>query len=355
MKKSMLFLIVGLWSCSFSFSQGIVFENLSFQEGMNKAKAQNKLLFIDCYTSWCGPCRLLATDVFTQKCVGDFFNAQLVNLKMDMEKGEGPELGKKYGVKAYPTLLLIRGDGTLQHKIVGFHQADELIRMMKEGMNEATSFYNLQQLYESGNRECNVVVRYIDFLLQNQENEKAQSVTGEFMNNLTEDQKKNPILWPIYSSRTLAAWGSPYFTFLLDHKDDFVQSVGEEEIDKTIYEIVTDMFMTMLFKNKGEFTRSFLPEYMEVVRQLDFKAKEVVLAEAEFTQALLNQEEQKTEELFRKYGKQFSNKGIVNLFPILLQTKEKLDKEKNKASWKLIELLETEQATAISNKKEQGE
>ena len=75
--------------------EGIVFmENQPWSEVLQKAKEQNRLIFMDCYTVWCGPCKGLAKDIFPQKKVGDFFNANFVNAKYDMEKGEGLALKK---------------------------------------------------------------------------------------------------------------------------------------------------------------------------------------------------------------------------------------------------------------------
>ncbi len=112
MKYIMLMLLAGAFSISI-YSKGIVFENGNFEEALIKAKAENKIVFVDCYTSWCGPCKMMAKTVFTQEEVGEFFNANFVSLKIDMEKGEGPEFATKYGVQVYPTFLFIDSTGKL--------------------------------------------------------------------------------------------------------------------------------------------------------------------------------------------------------------------------------------------------
>ena len=101
-------------------SEGVAFvEGKTFAEVLHKAKEEGKMLFIDCYTSWCGPCRMMATQVFPQKKVGDYFNEHFVSFKIDMEKGEGPELKNKFSVRAYPTFLFLDGDGKEINRIVG--------------------------------------------------------------------------------------------------------------------------------------------------------------------------------------------------------------------------------------------
>ena len=88
--------------------------SIEFREGdwsglLKTAAKKDKLIFLDCYTSWCGPCKMLAKNVFTNDTVADFYNRNFICVKMDMEKGEGPELAKKYKVAAYPTLLYVNG------------------------------------------------------------------------------------------------------------------------------------------------------------------------------------------------------------------------------------------------------
>lgn len=112
--------------------QGIKFEKGTFAEILAKAKAQKKLVFMDVYASWCGPCKRMAAEVFTQKKVGDYFNATFVNAKFDAEVGEGRTIAARYGVNAYPTFLLLNGDGKLVGKMVGGSPADEFIRQVKE-------------------------------------------------------------------------------------------------------------------------------------------------------------------------------------------------------------------------------
>ena len=77
------------------------------------AKQENKLVFMDCYTSWCGPCKMMTSKVFPQKIMGDYFNPRYVCVKFDMEKGEGVDLKTKYDVKAFPTFLCLDSEGNV--------------------------------------------------------------------------------------------------------------------------------------------------------------------------------------------------------------------------------------------------
>lgn len=113
-------------------NEGIVFEHGTFDEAQAKAQKEGKLLFVDVYTTWCGPCKMMARDVFPQAQVGAATNPYYVSIKIDAEKGEGVALAQRYGVTAYPTMLVINADGTLRHSIVGARSPKQLVEELQK-------------------------------------------------------------------------------------------------------------------------------------------------------------------------------------------------------------------------------
>lgn len=111
---------------------GVQFFEGSWQEALDLAKKENKLIFLDAYTVWCGPCKMLKARTFPNPELGAFYNKNFINVAMDMERGEGPSVGSKYGVKAYPTLLFIDGKGALVSTALGYRVADDLLKIGKE-------------------------------------------------------------------------------------------------------------------------------------------------------------------------------------------------------------------------------
>ena len=117
------------------------FQDISFSEALKKAKEENKMVFVDCYTSWCGPCKYMADKVFPQKKLGKYLNDRFVSLKINAEQGEGVDIASKYSVSAYPTFLILKTDGTLIYRIVGGTEgADEFISKVEEGFGEKSAF-----------------------------------------------------------------------------------------------------------------------------------------------------------------------------------------------------------------------
>lgn len=111
---------------------GIKFFTGTFAEAKTLAQKEGKLIFLDAYAQWCGPCKMMTRDVFPNKKVGEFYNANFINMKMDMEKGEGKELSKQFAIRAYPTLLFIDASGKIVAAELGYRSTSELIEMGKK-------------------------------------------------------------------------------------------------------------------------------------------------------------------------------------------------------------------------------
>ena len=109
MKKYILLIFACIYAIHLSAQNaGINFlHGTTWTEAVAKAKAENKLIFIDFYTQWCGPCLNMAQTVFSLPTVGYYYNQTFINLKIDAEEGEGITLAKKYGVRSYPTYAFI--------------------------------------------------------------------------------------------------------------------------------------------------------------------------------------------------------------------------------------------------------
>lgn len=109
---------------------GIDFKKMRLNKAKEEALKSGKLIFIDAYTSWCGPCKQMAATSFKDEEVGNIYNENFINLKIEMEKDEdGPEVARMYNVRAYPTLLVIDGEGNLVKQVIGFQTKDRLIAL----------------------------------------------------------------------------------------------------------------------------------------------------------------------------------------------------------------------------------
>lgn len=106
---------------------------------LEEARLRDKLIFVDCYTKWCGPCKTMDKYVFPTKQIGEFMNSRFICAKLDMETPEGKELNKLFQVNSYPTFLIITPEGKVLDRFGGLHnvrntilQCDSLLSLHPE-------------------------------------------------------------------------------------------------------------------------------------------------------------------------------------------------------------------------------
>lgn len=138
MKKLLLAAVAALMFTGAAVAQtgGAIFiTDKPFAEVQKASEKAGKPIFLDIYTTWCGPCKYLTNNIFPSKIVGDYMNATFVNTKFDAEKGEGTELAKKYAVKGYPTMLILNNKGEELGRLVGSSRTpEEFVQRLKDEM-----------------------------------------------------------------------------------------------------------------------------------------------------------------------------------------------------------------------------
>ena len=122
--------------CAPGGDRGIHFYDKSWQEVVNKAKTEHKLIFLDIYASWCGPCKMLRSETFADKDVAAFFNANFVNTSFDGEVGDGIMLAKKYKINGYPALFVIDEDGNVIKFSLGYVTPEQLLGFGKRALKK---------------------------------------------------------------------------------------------------------------------------------------------------------------------------------------------------------------------------
>ena len=239
MIKRLIPLMVCLLLGGVAFAQGgVEFRDLTFDEALVKAKAEKKLVFVDCYTAWCAPCKAMAKDVFPQKAAGDFFNPRFVCVKFDVQKGEGVEVGKKLGTRAYPSFFIIRPDGKVQHAIVGGCELDVLIKRVERGLNEKTSLLYLDTRYQQGKLNKKQLLDYKMALKEADNQAKVNEIQKELADILTEKDKVKAYFWPFFAE---AQVGSAEMDFVLAHLPELEKNVGKEKLDQYLDEAYSNV------------------------------------------------------------------------------------------------------------------
>ena len=105
-------------------------------EVLEEAEKKNKLVFVDFYTDWCMPCKLMDQDVFTDKKVKRFFDDNFISYKVNAEKGNGINLATVFGIRAYPTLLFLNDKGQVVEKKEGALYPTGLLQFAQRALDK---------------------------------------------------------------------------------------------------------------------------------------------------------------------------------------------------------------------------
>ena len=206
------------------------FRHISFEEALTAAKAEGKKVFIDFYTSWCGPCKRLAANVFPTKEVGDYMNSNYVCLKLDAEK-EGADLAKQFQVSAYPTLIVVDTDGKLLGSFAGYKEGKDFIAAVDALKDPEMNPERVKERYLAGERNGKLVFAYARYLMENNRSyqegiRQSQQVIDEYFNSLSDSDRLKPENALMFTNYTYE-YSNPRLKFMCDNVNAFDESLRE--------------------------------------------------------------------------------------------------------------------------------
>lgn len=258
-KASLLALFVGGLLASVS-AAGIDFSHGSWQEVLDLARTEQKLIFVDAYAEWCGPCKMMARNTFTNDKVGTYFNEHFINYKFDMEKGEGPDFSSRYQISGYPTLLFIDHTGKVIHREMGYLAPSGLLRAGQTA-NKPQKNENLLQLrYEAGSKDPDVLYEYAKLLLD--QGEDYTEVAARYFATQEErdlDEERN---WKAIQAFTQDLHSREY-RYLIDKRRRFSREYGTRPVAEKIYAVLKQSVIKAgLTRN-----REWLEDALEIARE----------------------------------------------------------------------------------------
>ena len=296
--KQVLFAAVLLYTGNMAAqNRSISFDSTGLETSLTKAKSDNRLIFVDCYTSWCGPCKEMSKHVFTQDSVADFFNAHFVNVKLDMEKGEGPALQKEFHVEAYPTYLLLNSNRKLIYRFVGGMPADTFLARIKKGMDTLNRVAILNERYNSGERTRDLLKEYIKIKIEGMELTTGEQVAREYFDMLTAKEKLLPENWFLFGENRYSLYlsnvHSRTFSYLADHWQEFVKTNGREVVEnkmRHMYQRIAEYclhgwYFKDRLKNTLPYDKKEFDRYRSQIKSTDFKDKDQLIALMNIAQA----------------------------------------------------------------------
>lgn len=210
--------------------KGMAFEpeGTLFKDAVAKAKQTNKLVFLDCYTSWCGPCKMMSNTVFPQEKVGAYMNPRFVNIKIDMEKGEGVELAKRLQISAYPTFIIFNGDGNEIGRFLGGCDADAFIKKVEQASTDNTSA-EMDKRFADGERDPEFLTEYLQMLSKSRKRDQCNEVAEILLDGKAETFAADKQLAEIFM-RHITDPFCPAFIYTAKHPEALIAQAGEQNV-----------------------------------------------------------------------------------------------------------------------------
>ncbi len=203
----------------------IHFQDLPFKDLIAKAKKENKIVFIDAYAAWCGPCKMMEMNIFTKKSVSDYYNANFVNARFDMEKGEGRDIAAKYGVRSYPTYLFLNGDGELISQNMGYMEESPFLAMAKEVNSPNNKKGSLKDRFAKGEKDPEFLINIIK-LNSSTDFEFAKKASERYFENKkkNEELSKDDVSYLLFFLKSVE---DPNYKVFIDRKSEIIKFLPE--------------------------------------------------------------------------------------------------------------------------------
>lgn len=252
------FLGTACFGATDSLSNGIHFEKgLSWKQIVAKAKLEKKYIFVDCYASWCVPCKKMDKEIYPTKEVGDYFNARFISVKVQMDTAANDDAQTRafyadaqniriaYKIAFYPTLLFFNSDGNLLSKGIGLMDTAALVKYAEDATNPQKDYYKLLNAYNKGRRDFDqmaYLARTADGLLG--DHEEAGQIAAEYMRLLKKENRFTEENIKFFSQFTKKSNESG-FTFFLNNATKINKMMKDEDYSQSMVQhILYNEFIT---------------------------------------------------------------------------------------------------------------
>lgn len=258
MKKALLILASVAFSLAAFAQDGVKWEAGSLQEALDKAAGNKKgpsMVFLNCYLSWGGSCKMMAEQVFPTKVAGEYFNKRFVNIKIDMEKGEGPAIEKKYGVSGYPTFLILDAQGNEIGRVVGdvggsgpldsffIERVENVVNPSRRRLPEVI----LERYRNSGNMKD--AYAYMQHMQMSYREDKIAEFVTENYDNFSRTYRYSNKLWE-YLTKAISLSNTEVMEKIIADKTNYESALGKDKVNTVLYSIIHNELLDYLLGKK---------------------------------------------------------------------------------------------------------
>lgn len=286
-----------------------------------QAKKENKFIFVDCYTTWCGPCKYVSSKIFPMKNVGEFYNKSFINVKLQIDetkndnadviatKKVAKSFEAKYKISVYPTFLVFNKEGILVHKFCGAGDDKFMIENAGNGLDKEKQFYSMVAMFEHGNRDGKFIAKLCK--AASDANENAEEYLKAYVatqKNIYTAESADLLLMNITTVNTIA------FKTIYPNREKWYTITEKSLVDDAIKNAVEDEVYEYIQKAKSEkinwneLAKTLEEKYPEFGNEAAIKGKVVV----SMNNQNWNDFETALKDVIEKYPNMFTNVGELN-------------------------------------------
>jgi len=237
---------------------GVIFErDMTWKQIKEKAKKENKLIFVDCYASWCVPCKTMDSKIYPNDSLGDFMNQRFISVKVQIDTSkqddertrawysDAHEIKIENSVVAFPTLIFYSTNGVKLHKAIGTKTVAEFISLGNEAMNPVTQYFTLVNNYKSGSLSYSSMVNLEKMARKVEELDIANDIALTYIHNYLENLTDSEFL----TKNNISYMGSVYeilkssdkiFKICYAHPDKVDKIVGRNAFSQNIVDYIVE-------------------------------------------------------------------------------------------------------------------
>ncbi|AWA30529.1 thioredoxin [Flavobacterium magnum] len=240
MNTLLKYLLILFFAHAAMAQNGVQFEEIGFEQAIAKSRTARKPVFYMIYATWCPHCEKMRQQVFTDPKIGAYFNSHFINVLVDGEQGEGPELRKKFGVKAFPGLLFIDEQGTLLYSLNGEFKVDDLLAEAANAMVPEKQLPYLKAAFDADPSNAEKCLAYLITLRKGSDRKALSPAAHKYLATQSDSQLPSTINWRIIAN-AVTDINSREFQYVLSHQEQFAAVASPARVQRKIGNIVTEL------------------------------------------------------------------------------------------------------------------
>ena len=232
-------------------AEGINFESgLTWQKILDKAKRENRYIFVDCFATWCAPCKFMSENIFTKKEAGDYMNSRFICVAVQMDRtskdneyakswyDRADSMAKEFSISEYPTYLFFSPSGQPVHRIAGStgSEVSDFIKAAANAFDTSKQYYTILSEYQRHLNDSSFLRKALKKAVSSGDKENAEAIADAYVLSVNMDFNKINIGLICDATRSSKDKG---FTLLLDNAELIDSMYGRPKgVEHLIYAIL---------------------------------------------------------------------------------------------------------------------